>query len=76
METKRDYWEQLRDKVAADLFIRELTAGMSGALYDELIERAEEKELELEEYIMYISIDYANKFIARLKESKLNNNEQ
>ena len=73
METKRDYWEQLRDKVASDLFVHELTVGMSGTLYDELAERAEEKKIELEEYIMQISIDSANKFVAMLKKSNPNN---
>lgn len=72
MEAKRNYWEQLRDKVASDLFVHEMTTGMSGTLYDELAERAEEEKIELEEYIMRLSIDSANKFVAMLKESKPN----
>lgn len=65
-----EYYESLRDKVAADIFTRKMTSEVSESAYQELLHAAEQKSMTLEDYIACHSIDYANTFITMLRREK------
>ena len=66
-----NYLEELRDKVAADIYTKKVSQQLDTEEYDVIQHQADVEGLTITEYTAKRAIDLANTFIAMLRREKL-----
>jgi len=70
-----EYYESLRDKVAADLYVKRMSEDLDESTYDHLLREAELRSMTFEDYVASRTIDLANNFITMLRLEKTSDKE-
>ncbi len=71
-----EYLEELRDRIAADLYTNRISEGLSGSAYEQYLIEAERLGLTVEDFTAVRSIDLANGFITMLRKEKMEESKQ
>ena len=69
-----EYLESLRDKVAADLYVKRMTGDLDETTYQRLLKEAELRDMAFEDFVANRCIDLANSFITNLRIEKADAN--
>lgn len=70
--SSNNYLEELRDKVAADIYTKRVSQQLDTKEYDVIQQQADAEGLTITEYTAKRTIDLANTFITMLRREKLN----